>query len=111
MSINDESFARALRGFGPVGIVAALVILFAGENIIPLGGLLVLLWARLSRTPWRELGFARPRSWLLTIVVGIVFGVALKLVMKAIVMPLLGADPINQSYHYLAGNRDALPRT
>jgi membrane protease YdiL (CAAX protease family) len=24
-------------------------------------------------------------------------------------MPLLGADPINQAYHYLAGNRVALP--
>lgn len=24
-------------------------------------------------------------------------------------MPLLGADPINQAYHYLAGNRAALP--
>lgn len=29
--------------------------------------------------------------------------------MKAVVMPLLGADPINQAYHYLAGNRAALP--
>jgi membrane protease YdiL (CAAX protease family) len=29
--------------------------------------------------------------------------------MKTIVMPLLGADPINQAYHYLAGNRAALP--
>ena len=37
------------------------------------------------------------------------FGVALKFLMKAIVMPLLGADPINQAYHYLAGNRAALP--
>jgi membrane protease YdiL (CAAX protease family) len=33
----------------------------------------------------------------------------LKLVMKAIVMPLLGADPINQTFHYLAGNRAMLP--
>ena len=29
--------------------------------------------------------------------------------MKAAVMPLLGADPINRAYHYLAGNRAALP--
>lgn len=41
--------------------------------------------------------------------VGIVLGVAFKFLMKAIVMPLLGADPINQAYHYLAGNRAALP--
>ncbi|MBA3255166.1 MAG: CPBP family intramembrane metalloprotease [Pyrinomonadaceae bacterium] len=29
--------------------------------------------------------------------------------MKVIVMPLLGAPPINQAFHYLAGNRAALP--
>jgi len=33
----------------------------------------------------------------------------LKFLLKAIVMPLLGADPINQSYHFLAGNRVLLP--
>ncbi len=30
--------------------------------------------------------------------------------MKAVVMPLFGADPINRAYHFLAGNRAALPR-
>jgi membrane protease YdiL (CAAX protease family) len=39
-----------------------------------------------------------------TAILGIVFGCTLKFVLKAIVMPLLGADPINQTYHYLAGN-------
>ncbi|HEV2842918.1 MAG TPA: CPBP family intramembrane glutamic endopeptidase [Chthoniobacterales bacterium] len=29
--------------------------------------------------------------------------------MKAIVMPLLGAPPINQAFHYLVGNTGALP--
>jgi len=29
--------------------------------------------------------------------------------MKAVVMPLLGADPINPTYHFLVGNRAALP--
>jgi membrane protease YdiL (CAAX protease family) len=28
--------------------------------------------------------------------------------MKAIVMPLLGAEPVNQTYHYLVGNAAAL---
>jgi membrane protease YdiL (CAAX protease family) len=70
---------------------------------------LVLVWARLSRTPWREIGYVRPKSWIRTLVVGIVFGVAFKFLMKAIVMPLLGAPPINQAYHFLAGNTAALP--
>jgi membrane protease YdiL (CAAX protease family) len=77
--------------------------------VAPAAGLLVLLWARLSHTQWRELGFSRPKSWTLTIIGGVAFGVVFKLLMKAVVMPLLGADPINQTFHYLSGNRSALP--
>jgi membrane protease YdiL (CAAX protease family) len=101
---QNGRFAKALRGFGPLGILAVLVI-FAGNLIIaPLSAVLVLVWAKLSRTPWREIGYVRPRSWIGGLVVGIGFGILLKFLMKMIVMPLLGADPINQTYHYLAGN-------
>ncbi len=109
-SVDDERLARALRGFGPLGVITAVVILLVGNAyFIPVAGLLVLLWARLSYTPWQDLGFVRPRNWVVTVVVGIVFGAAFKLFMKAIVMPLLGADPVNQPYHYLAGNTAAMP--
>jgi membrane protease YdiL (CAAX protease family) len=74
-----------------------------------LSAILVLIWAWRSHTPWREIGYVRPKSWLLTILGGIALGVVLKLVMKSVVMPLLGAEPINQAYHYLVGNRAALP--
>ena len=80
-----------------------------GRVAVPLGGLLVLVWARWSRTPWREIGYVMPRSWIRVAAVGIAFGVTFKFLMKMIVMPLLGADPINQAFHYLAGNRAALP--
>jgi hypothetical protein len=83
-----------------------LVIPFAGTALI--GAILVLLWARLSRTSWREIGYVRPKSWIRILAVGIAFGVAFKLVMKAIVMPLLGANPVNQAYHYIAGNTAAM---
>ena len=107
---SDDPLARRLRGFGPLGILAILVILLVGnDRFVPLGGILVLLWAWRSHTPWRELGFVRPESWTRTVVAGIVLGIALKFLMKAIVLPLLGADPINHAYHYLAGNRAALP--
>ena len=107
---SDDALARRLRGFGPLGILAILVILLVGnDRFVPLGGILVLLWAWRSHTPWRELGFVRPETWTRTVVVGIVLGIALKFLMKAIVLPLLGADPINHAYHYLAGNRAALP--
>lgn len=106
----DDRVAARLRGFGPLGILAMLVILLAGVvPVVPLSAILVLVWVRWSRTPWREIGYVRPKSWARDLAVGIAFGIAFKLVMKAIVMPLLGADPINQAYHYLAGNRAALP--
>ncbi|PYQ34195.1 MAG: hypothetical protein DMF57_06925 [Acidobacteria bacterium] len=106
---SDDRFAAALRGFGPLGILAILVILAGNMIAVPLSALLVLVWTRWSRTPWREIGYVMPRSWIRVAAVGIAFGIAFKLVMKMIVMPLLGADPINQAFHYLAGNRAALP--
>jgi membrane protease YdiL (CAAX protease family) len=107
---DDDPVAAGLRGFGPLGIVAILVILLTGNYpFAPLSAILVLAWAWRSRTPWREIGFVRPRSWTRTVAGGVVFGIAFKFLMKAIVMPLVGADPINQAFHYLAGNRAALP--
>jgi len=105
----DDRFAQALRGFGPIGILAILVILAATLAGSAFGGVLVLVWASRSRTPWREIGYLRPKSWIGCLAAGIVFGVAFKFLMKAIVMPLFGADPINHAYHYLAGNPAALP--
>lgn len=104
----DDPVAASLRGFGPLGLFAILLIVLA-TALKPLSGVLVLLWAWRSRTPWREIGYVRPRNWLVTVAVGVVFGCAFKLLMKAIVMPLLGAPAINSAYHYLAGNRAALP--
>jgi membrane protease YdiL (CAAX protease family) len=105
----DDSLAADLRGFGPLGILAILVILAGNLLFAPLSAILVLAWVRRSRTPWRAIGYVRPGSWIATVAVGIVFGVAFKFLMKAIVMPLLGADPINHAYHFLVGNRAALP--
>jgi CAAX protease family protein len=106
---SDDPFAARLRGFGPIGILAILVIVAGNLVALTLSAILVLVWARLSRTPWREIGYVRPKSWIRSVAVGLVFGTAFKFLMKMIVMPLLGADPINQAYHYLAGNRAAIP--
>ena len=105
-----DRLAERLRGFGPLGILAMLVILVVGNfPIPPMGALLALAWARQSRTPWRDIGFVRPPSWTRDLAVGLAFGIAFELLMKAIVMPLFGAPPINPTYHYLAGNTAALP--
>jgi len=107
--VTGDRVAAGLRGFGPLGILAFLVIAAGNLVVAPLSAFLVLLWARLSRTPWRDIGYVRPKSWTRDLALGIVFGTAFKLLMKTIVMPVLGADPINRAYHYLAGNRAALP--
>ncbi len=109
MPTSDDRFAARLRGFGSVGILAILIILAGNFIIAPLSAILVLVWARLSHTLWREIGYVRPKSWIRSLIIGIVFGIAFKVLMKAMVMPLLGAPPINQAYHYLAGNAAAIP--
>jgi membrane protease YdiL (CAAX protease family) len=107
---SGDRVAADLRGFGPLGIFATLVIVVVGNYpIAPLGALLVLGWVRWSRTPWREIGYVRPKSWIRDLAVGIALGIAFKFLMKAIVMPIFGAPPINPAFHYLAGNRAALP--
>ncbi|MGZ7079302.1 MAG: CPBP family intramembrane glutamic endopeptidase [Thermoanaerobaculia bacterium] len=118
-SHRDDPFAAQLRGFGPLGIFTIFVILFGNFQFhigtspfplfVPLGAILVLAWARRSHTPWREIGFARPASWIVTIAGGFALGITLKLLMKVIVMPLFGTNPINTTYHYLVGNRAAIP--
>jgi membrane protease YdiL (CAAX protease family) len=109
LSLWEDKLAAGLRGFGPLGVFAILCILYATWYAPPLAFLMVLVWTRLSRTPWREIGYVRPRSWAVEIIVGLVFGCVLKLLMKAVVMPLLGADPFNHAYHFLVGNRAAIP--
>ncbi|MBZ5494013.1 MAG: CPBP family intramembrane metalloprotease [Acidobacteriia bacterium] len=110
----DDRFSQELRRFGLLGIFAILLILFTGnvflgQVVVPVGAILVLAWAKLSHTPWREIGYVRPRNWIASIALGVAFGIALKFLMKAIVMPLLGADPINWAYHSWVGSRALLP--
>lgn len=89
-----------------------MLVILAGNAIAPpLSAALVLLWAWETGTPWREIGFVRPKSWAGTLALGLALGSSFKLLMKAIVMPLLGADPINRAYHSLAGNRALIPET
>jgi membrane protease YdiL (CAAX protease family) len=109
LSPADDKFAAHLRGFGPIGILAILIILGGNFIITPLSAILVLLWTKISKTPWCEIGYVQPRRWGKTIAIGMVFGVVLKFVMKAMVMPLFGAPPINQAYQFVTGNLAVIP--
>ena len=108
-SLPNDTLAARLRSFSPLGILAILIILAGNFVITPLSAVLVLVWTKISNTPWREIGYVRPRSWAKTIVIGIILGVALKFTMKALVMPLLGAPPINWAYHFVTGNAAVIP--
>ncbi len=101
--------AQRLRGFGPLGVLAVMVILAGSLLGPPVGALLVLAWAKLSRTPPQALGFRTPRSWPVTLAAGVASGIVFKLGMKAVVMPLLGAPASNMQYRWLVGNAGALP--
>ena len=92
-----------------MGVLAALVVLFGASFLGPLRGAVPLLWAWRSRTSWRDLGLSRPASWPRIIVLGIVLGFALKLLMKSVVMPLLGAPAVNAAFQHLQGATSALP--
>ena len=109
LSPTADPFADRLRGFGLLGILAIVVILAGNFLVPPLSAILVLAWTWRSQTPWCAIGYVRPKSWIRTVAGGVAFGIAFKLLIKSIVMPLLGAEPINQAYHYMAGNRAALP--
>jgi hypothetical protein len=78
--------AVGLRGFGPLGIVA-IVVIVASQFLAPLSAVLVLIWAKRSRTPWHEIGYVRPRSWFGGLGVGVTLGIALKFLVKVIAMP------------------------
>jgi membrane protease YdiL (CAAX protease family) len=104
-----DEFPATLRGFGPIGFAAVLVIFAGNFIVVPLSALLVLAWVSYSQTPSREIGYVRPRSWLVDAAIGILFGVALKLLMKSVVMPLLGASDTNPAYQFLVGNTAAVP--
>ena len=96
----------SLKGFGPVGIIVIVVIVLAGSLW---GTALVFIWAAATHTRWSDLGFVRLQHGAIDLVVAFVAGVLFKLLMKAVVMPLLGFGPINTAYHYLVGNTAALP--
>lgn len=105
-----RDFRSGLRGFGPVGLAAIALILAANFLFSPLGALLVLLWAWIAKANWAELGFSRPRSWLAVLVIGVVAGILLKFVQKAVLMPLLGAPAINPYFHFIEGDPAAMTR-
>jgi CAAX protease family protein len=107
LSVIDNmliDYRDTLRRYSIFGFTLILVLL-AG-NLAGAG--LVLVWASVSGTRWSDLGFVRPRHGAIDLVIALVAGVLFKILMKALVMPLLGFGDVNSTYHYLSGNTGAL---
>jgi uncharacterized protein len=102
--MSSASVRSSLRGFGPIGIITIVVILAAGNLA---GAALVLIWASVSGTRWRDLGFVRSPHGAIDLAIALVAGVLFKILMKAVVMPLLGFGAVNSTYHNLSGNTAA----
>ena len=101
--------AQRLRQFGPLGVVVMLAIFASSVLGFIVTAILVFAWARHSNTPLLALGFKTPAHPAATFIAGVALGVTLKLGLKSIAMPLLGAPATNQTYHFLVGNAAALP--
>ena len=104
----DHGLPSRLRGFGVIGMVAMLMVIASVFVSTIVAGVLAVVWALGSRTPVRELGYTKPNSWPAAIALGLAGGALFKLMMKSLIMPLLGADPINHAYQYLFHNPSAL---
>ena len=90
-------FRDSLRGLGPFGTIAFLIVTAGAFVFMPIAAALILIWAWISRTPWREIGLAAPKSWIGGAVAGIAIGIALKFLLKAVILPYLGAQAVNHN--------------
>ncbi len=104
--VRQSGWRDSLR-YGPGAVLGVMLVLAGVAVSPPIGAAIVVFWVWLSRTPWRDIGYVRPKSWIGAILIGIAFGVALKLLMKALVMPLLGAPPVNPVFGYMTNNPTA----
>src|SRR5215831_18983485 len=90
----DNDLSTSLRRFGIVGILFTITVIMIGNVMLPnmimlpVGALLVIIWVRITETPWREIGYVKPKNWIAMVVTGIILGVTFKFLMKAIVTPL-----------------------
>lgn len=91
-------------------LIAVLAVIAASLAGALVGAIAVLVWARVSRAPMRDLGLSAPRRWPRLVAGAIALGIALRLVSKALLMPLLGAPAVIASYQHLTGNAAAVPR-
>jgi membrane protease YdiL (CAAX protease family) len=96
--------AAQLRRWDGLGGLAFIVIAASLWIATPLAAALVLLWAWLSHTPFKAIGLVRPGSWTQGLAAGVALGLFEKFLLKAVILPLLGAPAVNEAYHFLAGN-------
>jgi len=84
-----------------------LALIILAGNLV--GAALAVAWILVTRTDWERVGFTASRHRAVSLAAATLGGVALKLVLKTVVMPLLHAPPTNAAYRFMVGNAAALP--
>lgn len=88
---------------GQVG--SSIFILLTGLGVAILGAGLILWWRKLTDSTFRSLGLYKPKSWIRTIVIGLLLGLLIKFVFASLVMPALGSVPsANSPFSFLKDN-------
>ena len=89
----------------PSGSIIVFVLIMIVSGIVPIIGVLIFfIWIWVSGLPLNQFGFTKPKSWVRTVIIGLMLGIILKLQFKAVVMPLMGAEPVNANFQFLEGN-------
>jgi membrane protease YdiL (CAAX protease family) len=103
----DQRVAASMKGFGVLGSISFVLIAAAALLGPAIAAVFILVWAWLSYTPVSEIGLKKPKSWVSAIVIGVIFGVALKLLLKSVVLPYFGAPETNAAFQGLRGDTKA----
>ncbi len=106
--MNAKEVNYNWRNDSKMGQLLILVLITGAGGFAPiLGGILFFIWRALTKLPFKIFGLFKPKKWYVIFLYGIPLGILLKLFFKAIVMPLIGAQPQNITFQYLQGDLKA----
>lgn len=102
---EQKSRPGVFLGQKPLGKIVSFILIASSGNVAIIGATLVLIWRKIVKVPFRNLGLYAPKSWLKTIVLGVLLGIFIKLLFATIIMPLMGSVPSSSStFSFLKGN-------
>jgi uncharacterized protein len=98
---NRLSLSNKLLNWNPLSIGFTLTLYLLSISLPIASALIVLWWRKYTKTSYAEIGLAKPPNWLITILVGTLIGIVVKIIMKSLIMPLAGAPPLNEAFQFI----------